>query len=171
MPRELSDVTADPIYQELLNEYPKVPAEAIEAALQFLRVAAFVNLRQEQCLSSFGLTNGRFYLLMLLRHEPSRSLSPSELAKRTQVTRGTMTQVVDALEKEQWVRRVDDPNDRRGMLIQLTSKGDNLLRKIMPDYLDRLNRVTKILNRGERKQLIDLMDKMRNGMSELEKES
>jgi DNA-binding MarR family transcriptional regulator len=162
--QDLLDVTKDPVYQELLSEYPKAAPEAVECALQFMRVAAFVNLRQEQKLGEFGLTIGRFHLLMLLRHEPSRALSPSELAKRTRVSRGTMTQFIDALEKDALVRRADDENDRRAMLIQLTSKGDALLKKILPAHLEKLSRITQVLNRSERKTLIDLMEKVRDGL-------
>ena len=145
--------------------------EAVETALQFLRVAASANLKHEETFGKHGLTLGRFSLLMLLRHEPNRSLSPSELAKRTQVTRGTMTQFIDALEKDHLVKRTDDPNDRRAMLVQLTSTGEDLLRKVLPDHLKKLAKFTKVLNRNERKQLLSLMEKLQDGLAEGDPES
>jgi DNA-binding MarR family transcriptional regulator len=166
--RDFMTNVSDPIYQELLAEFPASAPEGIEAALQFLKVATVCNVRRESFFNEHGLTSGRFHLLMLLRHEPGHCLSPSELARRTQVTRGTMTQFIDALEKDGVAKRVDDPNDRRAMLVQLTAKGEALLKRILPEHLKRLTRMTEILNRAERKQLLMLMEKLAEGLAEEE---
>ena len=165
-----TEVTQFPIYLELLAEYPKVLPEAIEAALEFQRVAAFMHVKQENCFGQYGLTSGRFSLLMFLRGETSRSLSPSELAKRADVTRGTMTQFIDGLEKDHLVKRVDDPRDRRAMLVKLTNKGEEVIKKILPEHLNRLTRVTQVLTRTERKTLLSLMEKLREDLNEEEQE-
>lgn len=160
-----ADVRNDPVYQELLDEHRSASPEAIETALQFLRVAAKLNLGQEAKFNEFGLTSGRFGLLMLLRREPERALSPSELAKRTSVSRATMTQFIDALEKDGWVRRVDDPDDRRAMRVELTSKGDGLLKRVLPEHLKSLTHFSEALTRPERKQLLKLLEKVSESFS------
>jgi DNA-binding MarR family transcriptional regulator len=165
---ECLDVTKDPIYQELLQLFPKASPEAVEISLQFMRVAAAMHLSQEKHFGRFGLTSGRYHLLMLLRREPTRNLSPSELAKRVKVTRATMTQFIDTLERDRLVARLDDPKDRRSTLVQLTSEGDALLNRILPDHLERLNVFSHALNRGERKQLFCLLEKLNQGLAEHE---
>ena len=108
MEQTILDVTSDPVYQELLTNYPYVSPEAVETILQFNKISSIINMRKEAVLNEHGLTHGRFHLLMLLkRQEPVHSLSPSELAKRTGVTRGTMTQFIDAIEKDGFVKRVE----------------------------------------------------------------
>ena len=150
----------DPMYQDLLDEYPGTPPEAIEAALQFMKIAANLHIRQESLFSQFGLTTGRFSLLMMLRHEPKKELPPSELAKRAHVSRATMTQFVDGLEKEQLIVRADDPNDRRTVLVRLTPKAEKLLKNVLPSHLERLVEFTSVLSRKERKELFLLMEKL-----------
>lgn len=157
---EFCDPSMETLYQELLSEFPKVTPEAIEAALQFMRLATNMHLRQEALFSQYGLTTGRFSLLMFLRKEPSGQLSPSELAKRANVTRATMTQFVDALEKEGFIQRIDDPNDRRSHFVRITPKAENVLKKVLPEHLQRLVEVTERLSRAERKTLFILMDKL-----------
>lgn len=157
----LLDITTDPVYQELLTNYPEVSPEAVETILRFNRVSTLINMRREATLGEFGLTSGRFHLLMLLkRQEPIHALSPSELAKRTGVTRGTMTQFIDAIEKDGFVKRVEDPKDRRGMLVELTEKGEDVLKKILPIHISRMEHYTRVLDSNERKMMIQIMMKM-----------
>lgn len=149
-----------PIYLELANAYPDVLPEAIETAIQFKVVSAQMHLNREEMFNSFGLTSGRFHLMMILKVEEKKQLSPSELAKRTQVTRATMTQFLDALERDQFISRSDDPKDRRGMLVELTEKGIAKINEVMPHYLERLTNFTKALSREERIQFHTLMEKI-----------
>lgn len=118
-------------------------------------------MRKEAVLNEHGLTHGRFHLLMLLkRQEPKHCLSPSELAKRTGVTRGTMTQFIDAIEKDGFVKRVEDPKDRRGMLVELTEMGEKKLKDLLPIHIQHLANYTKVLNAEERAMMIQIMLKM-----------
>lgn len=159
---ELNTVKFTSIFNELVKEYPEVSQEALETALEFKMVAAKMELEREELFSHFGITPGRFHLLMILKGEAGYILSPSELAKRTSVTRATMTQFVDALEKEEFVRRTDDPKDRRGMLVQLTDKGLAKLKEILPHYYKRLTGFTCDLSGSERETLLMLMKKIKS---------
>ncbi len=161
MTHKILDITSDPVYQELLLNYPKTSAEAIETILKFNKLSSLINMKREAVLAEHGLTSGRFHLLMLLkRQEPVHALSPSDLAKKTGVTRGTMTQFIDAIEKDGFVKRVEDPKDRRGMLVELTPVGESKLATIIPIHIQRMEHYTRVLNSEERKQMINIMMKM-----------
>lgn len=155
------DISSDPVYQELISSYPDVSIDAMATILQFCKISSLINMRREATLAEFGLTSGRFHLLMLLkRQEPVHALSPSELAKRTGVTRGTMTQFIDAIEKDGFVRRVEDPKDRRGMLVQLTEAGEARLKDVLPTHIKRMANYTLVLDADERDMMIHIMTKM-----------
>ncbi|MBY0412752.1 MAG: MarR family transcriptional regulator [Bdellovibrionales bacterium] len=161
------DISSDPVYQELNASYPQVSTEAMETILQFCKISALINTRREAIFAEHGLTSGRFHLLMLLkRQEPFHALSPSELAKRTGVTRGTMTQFIDAIEKDGFVKRVEDPKDRRGMLVSLTEAGEVRLKEVLPTHINRMEQYTRVLNSEERKMMIQIMTKMASTFSE-----
>jgi DNA-binding MarR family transcriptional regulator len=161
MEHKILDVTSDPVYQELILNYPNTSAEAVETILQFHKVSTLINTRREAILSEHGLTSGRFHLLMLLKRQgPVHALSPSDLAKKTGVTRGTMTQFIDAIEKDGFVKRVEDPKDRRGMLVQLTPAGEQKLAVVLPIHISRMENYTGVLNSEERKQMNNIMLKI-----------
>jgi DNA-binding MarR family transcriptional regulator len=55
-------------------------------------------------------------------------LTPSEISNRTYTSSATTTATIDALERQGWVRRVPNPEDRRSTLIEITSEGQAALR-------------------------------------------
>src|ERR1051325_4311739 len=78
----------------------------------------------DQTLSEFGLSLGDWKVLNSLESaEPPYRKSVGKLAKRAELSSGAMTNRLDRLEKVGLVRRVPDPEDRRGVLVELTEEG------------------------------------------------
>ena len=154
-------------YREILAECPKGMPENCNATIEFLKVAAQLSMRQDALFEKHGLTSGRFALLVLLRREDSRALPASELAKRSLISRATMTQFIDSLEKAGLVARTAAPADRRATLIKLTSRGETLLKSLLPQYLAQLSSVMGNVSRAEKKNLHGLLDKICTTMASL----
>jgi DNA-binding MarR family transcriptional regulator len=78
----------------------------------------------EETLDQLGLNVSDWHVLTALRWagEPYRR-SAGELARRAELTSGSMTSRLDALEAQGLVRRLRDPGDRRSVLVELTEKG------------------------------------------------
>lgn len=74
-------------------------------------------------LGRYGLSEGKFVLLSLLRDVPD-GLSPHALAERAGVTRGTITGLLDGLERDGFLARHADQVDRRKLLVRLSAKGE-----------------------------------------------
>ncbi len=71
-------------------------------------------------ISPFGLTHGQFFMLVALLEEDG--VQPSQLADKTALDRPTITGLLDRLERDGWVERRLDPNDRRTLRVHLTPK-------------------------------------------------
>jgi DNA-binding MarR family transcriptional regulator len=54
--------------------------------------------------------------------EPYRRRA-GRLARRSDLTSGAMTSRLEALEREDLIRRLPDPGDRRSVRVELTGKG------------------------------------------------
>lgn len=73
--------------------------------------------------SQFDTTLPRFDLMAQLeRHR--EGLKMNELSRLLMVTGGNVTAIVDQLEKEGLVERLDEPDDRRAFRIRLTRSGE-----------------------------------------------
>lgn len=79
---------------------------------------------QEATLREHGLTPEEWGVLTTLRlgKDACRS-SPGELASDLEISSGAMTSRLDRLEEAGLVRRLPDPEDRRGIVVELTDKG------------------------------------------------
>jgi DNA-binding MarR family transcriptional regulator len=87
-----------------------------------LHAAHALEDRVEAALEKAGLSTPKFSVLSALETNGG-PLSLSELASRLSCVRSNMTQLVDRLESEGLVRRVDDPADRRIVKAAITETG------------------------------------------------
>jgi DNA-binding MarR family transcriptional regulator len=77
-----------------------------------------------QTLAEFGLDRGEWRLLGSLRRSgPPYRRSPGKLAEEIGLSSGAMTNRLDRLEEAGLVRRLPDPDDRRGLQVELTEAG------------------------------------------------
>jgi DNA-binding MarR family transcriptional regulator len=49
------------------------------------------------------------------------------------ITTGTMTSVLDTLERNGYIKRIADPNDRRRVLVDITPDAQAVLDKMLPE--------------------------------------
>jgi DNA-binding MarR family transcriptional regulator len=77
----------------------------------------------DETLAEFELTYGEYKVLGWLRDVDPPRRSPGDLAAHAELSSGAMTNRLDQLERAGLVRRLPDPNDRRGIQVELTDKG------------------------------------------------
>lgn len=142
---------------------------SIEVYAFLFRVARDLFAASQSYLGRYGLSDGRIAVLMHLRTAPDYNLTPSELAERMFVTRGTMTGLLDGLESSGLLARKLHTEDRRMLSIQLTQKGSDLLAELMPEHVRRIKTMVEKaeLSEEEQKQLLALLLKVSNGISAL----
>jgi len=56
-----------------------------------------------------------------------------EVSARMHITTGTMTTVLDTLERNGYIRRLADPDDRRRVLIDITGSAQSVLDRMLPE--------------------------------------
>jgi DNA-binding MarR family transcriptional regulator len=77
----------------------------------------------EDTLAEHGLTRPEWQVLRSLHLHGVESCSPGDLCAELDLSSGAMTNRLDRLERAGLVRRHPDPQDRRGIRIELTEKG------------------------------------------------
>jgi DNA-binding MarR family transcriptional regulator len=148
------------------KRFTTMDPSTVLAFLSVLIVAADVERSVDPHFARYGLSQGRFVILMALRRRPELTATPAELADHAGVTRATITGLLDALEREELVERSHRADDRRSVHVRMTKKGVSLLDKILPDHYTRIGALMGKLSKPEKKQLAALLGKMREGIAE-----
>ena len=133
--------------------YPEVDAGAVEAFLTLLRTGSDVLAALEKFLSTHGLSQGSWTVLMVLNRDPLTTLMPSELADKCGVTRATMTGLLDGLERQRLLRREPDTADRRTLRVSLTRDGIDRLDGMTHDYYRRVALLMRDLDDAAKGQM------------------
>jgi DNA-binding MarR family transcriptional regulator len=117
----------DSIDRLIASWAPQLPGldlevEAIVQRMQ--KLTKTIRRRLEETLSDAGLAWGEWSVLghLTLSGQPHRS-SPGQLAAHEGLSSGAMTNRLDRLEERGFIRRLPDPDDRRGIQVQLTDDG------------------------------------------------
>lgn len=119
------------------RERPDLDVEPLAVLSRVTRLARHLDLARRGSFERHDLEPWEFDVLSALRRagEPYR-LSPGALLNQTLVTSGTMTNRIDRLAEHGLVERLPSPGDRRGVLVQLTTRGLNQVDAAMSELLD-----------------------------------
>jgi DNA-binding MarR family transcriptional regulator len=112
-------------------------------------------------LASHGLRYADYAVLATLRvaGEPFR-MSPSRLQATMLFTSGGVSNLLRRVEKKGYVRRLADPADGRGILVELTHKGFTLAEAAMADHAAVERRLCAMFNAEEQETLAALLSRM-----------
>jgi DNA-binding MarR family transcriptional regulator len=93
-----------------------------EIVMMLLRTAERVERALERALEGIGLSPAKLAVLGGLAAAGGR-LSLGDLAQHRSCVKSNITKLVDRLETDGLVVRLDDPTDRRGVLAEITPEG------------------------------------------------
>ena len=139
-------------------ERPDLDTEPLQVLSRVSRLARHLDRARRAAFAAHGLAAWEFDVLSALRRqgEPYQ-LSPGALLRATLVTSGTMTNRIDQLEKAGLVRRRADPQDRRGVLVTLTSRGATVADATLDGLLERERELLTGLTPAQRQDLAGLL--------------
>jgi DNA-binding MarR family transcriptional regulator len=118
-----------------------------------------------EALEPLGIGPREFLLMRFVASAEGQS--QQALAERLGVPPSRMVAMVDHLEEGGLVERRPDPGDRRVRGLHLTRKGRGVLDKAGAIAIDYETRLCAGINREEREQLIDLLQKLQESQTHL----
>jgi DNA-binding MarR family transcriptional regulator len=127
--------------------------------LRRAQIAVFQNFAR--AMADFDMTPGRFGVLEVIA--ANGGLSQSELGAILGIDRSTVVAVIDRLEADGLVRRMNAPNDRRSHALQLSEKGAVTLAILEKRVAAHERDIASALNAAERKTLLSLLTRVAGG--------
>ena len=140
------------------SERPDLDVEPLQVLSRVSRLAKHLDRARRAAFAGHGLQAWEFDVLSALRRQgPPYRLSPGALLRATLVTSGTMTNRIDRLAEAGLVRRHPDPQDKRGVLVALTDRGQAVADAALADLLLRERELLGRLDDDQRDQLATLL--------------
>jgi DNA-binding MarR family transcriptional regulator len=157
---ELED-QLDRMLEQWRRERPEIDAERMALIPRVMRLAHLYDREMARVSRRFGLKPGWLDVLSALRRVgPPYRMSATVLARWVLLSSGGMTLRLDRMEEAGLVTRRPDPSDRRGVLVELTTKGRKVIDAAIDAHLalyDEL--VSGALSASEQRRFIELMRK------------
>jgi DNA-binding MarR family transcriptional regulator len=155
----------DPRIREVLTRQGRTVEPGTEALAAVRILGKKLHATMERWADQFGLSEGRFQILVRLKHQPDGRFTMGELAEMLDVSPRTVTGLVDNLERDGLVKRVDDPNDRRSVYAELTDQGRERIEALWRETTGVQAALTHGLNQSELIQLRHLCLRLIRAMS------
>jgi DNA-binding MarR family transcriptional regulator len=144
----------DTIVEAWRRERPDLDLAPMEVLSRISRLARHLDRLRANAFSAHDLESWEFDVLAALRRTgPPYRLSPGQLLRETLVTSGTMTNRVDRLVERGLVTRQDHPNDRRGVLVELTDAGRDRVDAALAELIAAERQIMAALDVSDHDQL------------------
>ena len=110
--------------------------------------------------ASTNLTQTEFRLLreIVMEREAGKQIISSEIARRLNITRSAVSQLVTKLEKRGIVERTASPTDRKIFYVVLSESSLNVFKKQCDEANKLINRVIEVFGKEKTDQLIELYE-------------
>jgi len=94
-------------------------------------------------------------------------VASGEIGARMHITSGSVTALLDNLERKGFVKRLVDAGDRRKVLVDVTPEAQSVLDAMLPMVQQLSRQVMEKLGAQGQQQLLDALAAVRNGLDEL----
>jgi DNA-binding MarR family transcriptional regulator len=143
------------------RELPDLDLEIEGIVERIDKLKRYVERAMQETLEAYDLSHGEWKLLANLRWVgPPYRGKPGKLSKRLGLSSGAMTNRLDNMERRGLIRRIDDPDDRRGVIVELTDEGRRLWDEAVGVQAEKESVVGQALDTAEREQLNDLLRRL-----------
>ncbi|MDN2663870.1 MarR family transcriptional regulator [Psychromonas sp. 14N.309.X.WAT.B.A12] len=111
----------------MLTIQPKSPG------IPLAKLIGLAHLHKEQLMNQYlapiGLSSAQFKVLAAIHFYDMNA--PVDICKYLSINGGSMTRMVDRLVKKELLEKQPNPEDKRGVLLNLTNTGESLLQQCM----------------------------------------
>jgi MarR family 2-MHQ and catechol resistance regulon transcriptional repressor len=122
------------------------------------RAYKVVNEKVNSYIQQTGLNPTEFAVLELLYHKGPQPLQ--QIGGKILLASGSITYVVDKLEKKQLLKRVACPEDRRITYAEITPDGIGLIERVFPEHEQNIHDLISVLSEEEIDSATEILRKL-----------
>lgn len=153
--------SVDRIVAEWAGERPDLDLSPLHVFSRLTRLTKHLVRAKATAFERSGLNSWEFDVLAVLRRggKPYRQ-TPKKLGREMLVSSGTVTSRIDGMARRGLVRRLPDPGDGRGVLVEITPQGLTLVDAAITRLTDAEEHLLDGLSRDDRATLAGLLRKL-----------
>jgi DNA-binding MarR family transcriptional regulator len=155
------------IASDFETHYPAASARATECAMNLVLTSELLVKRISALLQPLRLSSATGLVLSILA-DSEAPLPPNEIAERLIVSRATVTGLLDSLERQNYIRRLPHPSDRRMILAEITDAGRQAAQTFRPLVHTRENEWFSVLDEAEQEQFLAALHRLQDSLREVE---
>jgi MarR family transcriptional regulator, 2-MHQ and catechol-resistance regulon repressor len=137
---------------------PAKETRALDVYIKLSRAFHTLNAELQRELATVELTEGQFGILETLHH--LGSMNQREIGRKLLCSSANVCTVLDNLERAGHIRRERSTDDRRVVIVSLTSTGRKLIQKVFPEHASRIASLMSALDADEQELLGALCKKL-----------
>ena len=151
----------DDVLSDWAGERPDLESDALGIVLRIQTLAKTLADQVNEVLTSLDLEWWEYDVLATLRRqgEPFR-MAATGMAEDMMLSPGAMTNRIDRLERRGLVERIEDPDDRRKVLVQLSAEGLSLVDSASESRFASARSALENLSTAQQNQLDGLLRRM-----------
>lgn len=143
------------------KERPEIDCSGKAVTGRILRLGEIFMNAMNRNMAQFGVKYSHYAIVGTLRASghPYR-MSPSDLQNTLMITSGGLSNLLKRVEKLGYIRRLDDPFDGRGVIVELTEKGNELSETAMSAQAELERQLVSVLSQGEQELLSSMLRRL-----------
>ncbi|MBD8013683.1 MarR family transcriptional regulator [Microbacterium sp. APC 3898] len=132
--------------------------QSLKLFIVLSRAHKAISEQTNQFFQASGVNPTEFAVLELLYHKGKQPLQ--KIGGKILLASGSITYVIDKLEKRGYINRVNCPSDRRVTYAEISEQGKEFMAQVFPEHEKKLHELTNVLSNEEKEQAIELMKKL-----------
>lgn len=147
----------DRVLKNVVKHHPEVEPSAFRIPRELVITHALMMAAADEYLRPAGLSWSKLIILLFLRamqDEGEKGLTPSLLSDHLAVARNTVSTLIGGLERQGYITRELDVEDKRRFVIRLTPKGYEETQKASAPLLGHLQHLLNPLDEEKRRDLM-----------------
>lgn len=121
--------------------------ETLKALITHLKANQFIKESIRKDVMTYQISLSEFMVIELLYHQGKQPIQM--LAKKVLLTSGSMTYVINQLEKDEYILKIPCEKDQRITYVDLTEKGYQLMDQIFPQHEKKIENMFSVLTEEE----------------------
>jgi DNA-binding MarR family transcriptional regulator len=142
------------------NEFPGASWLSAQVFRELEVVGGLAEAQIAKVARRHGLSHAALNALAVIEGNGS-PMAAGEVGAHMHITSGTMTSVLDTLERNGYIERLTDPDDRRRVLVDVTPEAQAVLDRLLPEAVQTTTAVMREFDDKELHAFLDTLARIR----------